>query len=710
MTDTTTDPNLIKRITAALTRSKPARWLMRVLRRRVVLQLLLAAGIAVGIVAIGHAIGVRVRGENGDAVVAIPALIAAYFLLDWVLPRLPRPRVVPRVAGTWLRIREKNPTIAEGAATIIFTALLDGLLRAAKVTVPGKAGGVVIAIAAFIVAYLFVSQITNLMVGTLVRKVHSIGAAAQGDARATILAFVDRHLDRLDDEIKDILSEKGAALDAEDVRFWTEQSFALGRGRYDGTDSHLPSAFQRLYPNYLRAHGEMLQVHPQPEDKPNYRILIGFHRDFRDDFIDSYDEGYKGFLDWHDDKKVKLYHLEREQADHIRSYISKVEDQKGLPTSDIAIWYGQYALLFREEPGSEGATIRLWMVFPGHRWYAECVNLIDVMLHGEKPNGHVRPPAAVPLGEAVPEIFQRDLCRNWAKFVNPDKRMVKLGPFFEYVLEKDKEGGILDAAAGIGSDALWLSQRGYNVTVNEIEPVYRELIERRFGEAGRALRLFGADWRKLYETMGRWFSAVLVLGNSLCLLKSPDQQLRAVREFHDVLLPGGHLVIDERNYEHFTAGNVAGQIAANPIRNFPFKGEILYCGDEVKGCPKRIEAEDVVFRYYRNDENFQRRMEETDVLNDALRRELDKRELGVLHLYPFKKGQLGDLLVKGGFTNIKVYRDLDWTQPYDFVADDWFDLKADFFTYVAEKPRTSDETGTDIQDEAAREHAAAAAQ
>jgi hypothetical protein len=156
------------------------------------------------------------------------------------------------------------------------------------------------------------------------------------------------------------------------------------------------------------------------------------------------------------------------------------------------------------------------------------------------------------------------------------------------------------------------------------------------------------------------------------------------------LLPGGHLIIDERNYEHFTVANVAAQIAANPIKNFPFKGEILYCGDEVKGCPKRIEPDDVVFRYYRNDEAFQRYMDETDVLSDGLRRELDNRELGLLHLYPFKKGELGELLRKGQFANITVYRDLDWTKPYAFDTEQWFDENADFFTYVAEKPSPAD--------------------
>jgi SAM-dependent methyltransferase len=568
---------------------------------------------------------------------------------------------------------------------VIFTVGLVALLYAMDVHFPGIEGEAAIAIAAFVVSYLVVSQITNLMVGTLVRKIHSIGAAAHGAARATILSFVDRHLDRLDHQVEAMLSRSGALLDIEDVKFWIEECFASGKGKYDGTDSHVPSAYIRLYPTYLRAHGQMLDAH---KDAPeNVRILIGPHGDFRDDYIEHYEMGYRDFLDWHSEKEVKLLHLERERAERFRKDIgAERSNREPLPTVDLGIWHGQYAVLFREERDEGIAKIRLWMVFPGDDWYTQSETLIRHITDGKSNGRHHAP--ATSLATAVPEIFERNLCRQWEKFVDPARRMDKLGPFFSHVLDPHRTGSILDAAAGIGTDALWLADQGFNVTLNEIEPVYRDIIEDRFRSNERPLLLFGEDWRKLPAKMGQWFTAVLVLGNSLCLLRSAGQQRRALKAFYELLGPGGTLVVDERNFTHFTSADVAERIRRNPIRNFPYKGDVMYCGKGVKGCPKSIGTTDVVFRYYRDDEAFSQAMLETDELDDQQRRDLDEREIGVLHLYPFQRGELGSLLLDCGFQDVRVHRDLDWQKSYDFSGTDgdWFDGEADFFVYVATKP------------------------
>jgi hypothetical protein len=343
-------------------RAKLLHPLRRLLMRRRSAQVLISAALAVGLVALSHATRLRVHGQDGDAAVAIPAFLVGLPLSGWLITHIQAARLIPRFASLWLRVRAKNPARAEGIATIVFTGIIGGFLKALNVTVPGLAADLVLAAVAFIVAYLVVAQITNLMVGTLVRQVYSIGAVALGEARTTIFAFVDRRMERLRKEIMEILSDVGAPLDVEDVEFWTEDCFGLGHGRYDGTDSHLPSEFVKLYPNYLTAHGKMLEGFPPPADKPNHRILIGSHTDFRDDFIDRYKQGYKAFLDGHDEN-VKLLHLERSDAERLLSYVAG--DQGPLPTLDFGIWYGQYALLFREESESEGSKVRLWMVFPG---------------------------------------------------------------------------------------------------------------------------------------------------------------------------------------------------------------------------------------------------------------------------------------------------------------------------------------------------------
>lgn len=640
--------------------------------------------IALSLTVLSHLSDIRVHGANGDLVVFLPTFAVAYFALSRFSFSLPFRHRLEWLASRWLQLRQRSPAVLDGVATVVFAVVLVALLHAIDLRLPGVDGEAVIAVSAFIVSYLVVSQITNLMVGTLVRKVHSIGAAAQGAARPTILSFVDRHLERLDHQVEAILSRSGALLDVEDVKFWTEQCFAFGKGSYDGTDSHVPSDFIRLYPSYLQAHGEMLDEHAKTS--PNVRILIGPHADFRDDYIEHYEMGYSDFLDWHTEKEVKLLHLEKVRAERFRKEIG--DEQSGrepLPTVDLGIWHGQYAVLFREEIEDGVSKIRLWMVFPGDDWYSQCEALIKHMTDG-KDNGKSQPPAR-PLATAVPEIFERNLCRQWEKFVEPTKRMEKLGPFFTHVLDKHRTGSILDAAAGIGSDALWLANQGFNVTLNEIEPVYREIIEERFRSQGRPLYLFAEDWRKLPEKMGQWFTTVLVLGNSLCLLRSPEQQKQAVKAFYDVLGPGGTLVVDERNFTHFTEANVAEKIKHNPIRNFPYRGDVMYCGTTVKGCPKSIGKTDVIFRYYRNDDAFAQSIMSTEELDYSQRKALDEREIGELHLYPFGRGELGSLLVDANFQDIVVYRDFDSETPYAFAEnDEWFDRDADFFVYVARKP------------------------
>jgi SAM-dependent methyltransferase len=645
-------------------------------------RLLLAAVVAVGLAVLSHLVDLRVRGANGDLVVVLPAFLAVYLLLGRYSFARPRNQL-ERLASRWLQLRQWNPAAVDGAATVCCAVLLVGCMHAGGLQPHGVGGEAMIAISASLIAYLLISQINSLMVGTLVRKVHSIGSVAHGAARPTILSFVDRHLERLDDQLKAILSREGALLDVEDVKFWTEQCFAFGEGRYDGTDSHVPSDFIRLYPSYLKAHGAMLDSHPNAPQ--NTRILIGPHRHFRDDYIERYELGYSDFLDWHYDKEVSLLHLERERAEQLRKELGKEErDRTPLPTVDLGVWHGQYAVLFREEVKNSVSRIRLWMVFPGDDWYTQCETLVQRIKKG-KTNGKEYPPAET-LATAVPEIFERELCRQWEDFVDTERRMEKLGPFFEHVLGKDPAGSILDAAAGIGSDALWLADRGFNVTLNEIEPVYREIIEERFRSHGRPLYLFADDWRKLPESMGQWFTTVLVLGNSLCLLSTPEQQKQAVEAFYEVLAPGGTLIIDERNFTHFTEPDVAERIKRNPIRNFPYAGKVMYCGNAVKGCPKSIGETDVVFRYYRNDDAFARNMLNTKELDELQRKALDEREIGSLHLYPFSKGELGTLLLDCQFKDITVYRDLDWRQPFPLSdTDDWFDKDADFFVYVATK-------------------------
>lgn len=101
----------------------------------------------------------------------------------------------------------------------------------------------------------------------------------------------------------------------------------------------------------------------------------------------------------------------------------------------------------------------------------------------------------------------------------------------------------------------------------------------------------------------------------------------------------------------------------------------------------RRSSADVTFSYYTSDHQFDSRLRAADHLDADLKDALVAREVGVLHMYPFRKGELAQLLMDAGFDRVTVYPDLDSNTPKSVAHDqDWYSGDADFLTYVAYKP------------------------
>src|SRR5437868_2675064 len=62
------------------------------------------------------------------------------------------------------------------------------------------------------------------------------------------------------------------------------------------------------------------------------------------------------------------------------------------------------------------------------------------------------------------------LAARWADFVNPQQRMLTMLPFLSRFI-KSREAKALDAAMGLGNEAIILAHAGLQVTGNEICPV-----------------------------------------------------------------------------------------------------------------------------------------------------------------------------------------------------------------------------------------------
>lgn len=113
---------------------------------------------------------------------------------------------------------------------------------------------------------------------------------------------------------------------------------------------------------------------------------------------------------------------------------------------------------------------------------------------------------------------------------------------------------VLDAACGIGTQALGLAQRGYRLTASDISAAE---IERARGEAtrrGLAIDFWVADMRQLWAAHQRQFDVVIACDNALPHLLSEAEILMALEQFYQCTAPGGGCLVSVRDYAALKKG------------------------------------------------------------------------------------------------------------------------------------------------------------
>ena len=124
---------------------------------------------------------------------------------------------------------------------------------------------------------------------------------------------------------------------------------------------------------------------------------------------------------------------------------------------------------------------------------------------------------------------------------------------------------VLDAACGIGIDAIALARRGIDVTAtDDSAEMLAEAAQRiQAAQLEHAPRLVHAAWADLGTTLEtESFDAVVCVGSSLAHIDQIDDLTRVAAVFRSLLVPGGQLIVDTRDWEA-TATN-AGSIEVEP--------------------------------------------------------------------------------------------------------------------------------------------------
>jgi len=242
-------------------------------------------------------------------------------------------------------------------------------------------------------------------------------------------------------------------------------------------------------------------------------------------------------------------------------------------------------------------------------------------------------------------VFSPALALEWSSFVNCPKRLETMGSFLEHQLRKHKSQTILDAGMGVGCESIYLKERGFTIVSNEIDETMIEIAQQFATNAGTRLQIISEDWRKLSSSPG--YGAIFLMGNSLCLTEPAGDIKAVLKSFYQSLHVGGTFIVDERNFPYIIQ-NRASILAGD----FRYSGKYIYCGSSIKGIPTSISEKEIVFGYFKN-----------------------SKLLGQLRMYPFRKGELTELLRDAGFKNIRVFSDF---KP-------GYDTESDFFIYTANK-------------------------
>jgi glycine/sarcosine N-methyltransferase len=111
---------------------------------------------------------------------------------------------------------------------------------------------------------------------------------------------------------------------------------------------------------------------------------------------------------------------------------------------------------------------------------------------------------------------------------------------------------VLDCSCGIGTQAIGLAGRGYQVHGTDISPAAVERAQREAARLGVALTTGLADMRAL-DTVAGSFDVVLSCDNAVPHLLGDDDLRQAVRGMLAKLRPDGLLVVSIRDYDDLIA-------------------------------------------------------------------------------------------------------------------------------------------------------------
>ena len=202
---------------------------------------------------------------------------------------------------------------------------------------------------------------------------------------------------------------------------------------------------------------------------------------------------------------------------------------------------------------------------------------------------------------------------------------------------------VLDAACGTGVNAAALARRGYRVSAADGSSAMAAVAAARFRSEQLEIPLVVSLWADLPAVVGERFDVVLCIGNSLVHAAGRDAMIQALAGLRDMARPGGHVVVDSRNWEKLHAERRIIQVANRAVTRHGRRCVVLYAWE----IPDRLDSEHVAHIVF--------------VFEDGSRIEPHEYRIG---FYPITAGELRERLEAAGLREV----DTDYDDARDRYA------------------------------------------
>jgi SAM-dependent methyltransferase len=158
------------------------------------------------------------------------------------------------------------------------------------------------------------------------------------------------------------------------------------------------------------------------------------------------------------------------------------------------------------------------------------------------------------------------------------------------LLERTPPGSsVLDAACGTGSSAVALARRGYRVRATDGSDAMVAMAAAKFRHEHLDIPVAQCLWADLPAAIDERFDVVLCLGNSLVHTASREAMIEALTALRQMARPGGHVVVDSRNWEMLHAERRAVRVKDRVVTRNGRRCITLYSWE----IPDRLEDEHV---------------------------------------------------------------------------------------------------------------------